>query len=236
VIAQSCPLCATSNPAPIAPLHGRLYHDCTACGLVFMDAAHHPGPAAERAHYDTHENDAADPGYRRFLDRLAKPLAGLLAPGAEGLDYGCGPAPALAAMLTEYGFRVSAYDPFFAPDPVPLQRRYDFVTCTEAAEHFHRPAREFARLDSLLRFGGRLGLMTELLRPDTVLGRWRYARDPTHVCFYRERTLRWLATRFGWEVEYWEGDVVVFRRRAAAGGGRGWARRGGELSSRGARR
>jgi hypothetical protein len=216
VIAASCPLCAAPDAAPLARLHGRRYHDCTACGLVFIDAADHLDDDAERAHYLTHENDTADPGYRRFLSRLAEPLAARLAPGAQGLDYGCGPAPALARILEERGFRMAAYDPFFAPDPTPLSRRYDFVTCTEAAEHFHRPAAEFARLDALLRDDGRLGLMTELLRPDTVLERWRYARDPTHVCFYRERTLRWLAGRFGWTIEYLEGNVAIFRRAAEA--------------------
>ena len=55
------------------------------------------------------------------------------------------PVPALAAMLTEAGHRMALYDPFFAPDPAPLAV-YDFVTCTEAAEHFHHPAAEFARL------------------------------------------------------------------------------------------
>ena len=61
-----------------------------------------------------------DAGYRRFLSKLADPLMARLAPGARGLDYGCGPGPALAAMLREAGHEVALYDPFFAPDPAPL--------------------------------------------------------------------------------------------------------------------
>ena len=59
------------------------------------------------------------------------------------------------------------YDPLFAPDRGVLQATYDFVTCTETAEHFHDPALEFARLDALLRPGGLLGLMTVFQNDDT---------------------------------------------------------------------
>ena len=60
-----------------------------------------------------------------------------LLPKSQGLDYGCGPGPALAHMLREAGHDVALFDPFFAPDPAPFNRTYDFVTCTEVAEHFH---------------------------------------------------------------------------------------------------
>jgi 2-polyprenyl-3-methyl-5-hydroxy-6-metoxy-1,4-benzoquinol methylase len=46
------------------------------------------------------------------------------------------------------------FDPLFFPDPEPLGDLYDFITCTETIEHFHRPAEEFARLDRMLRPGG----------------------------------------------------------------------------------
>ena len=98
-----------------------------------------------------------DPGYRRFLSKLADPLRGRLAPGAHGLDYGCGPGPALAAMLREAGHEMALYDPVYYPDTAPLQARYDFVTCTEVAEHFHAPAQEFDRMGALLRPGGLAG-------------------------------------------------------------------------------
>ena len=48
----------------------------------------------------------------------------------SGLDFGAGPGPALAAMMSEDGFDVAIYDPFFQPDAEALQRKYDFITCT----------------------------------------------------------------------------------------------------------
>lgn len=210
-----CPLCRADGTVPFATAHARRYFDCPVCRLVFLDPAQRPGPGAERAHYGTHRNDPADPRYRAFLDRLAAPLAERLAPGAEGLDYGAGPGPALAAMLRERGFAVETYDPFFAPDPEPLRRAYDFVACTETAEHFFSPAGELRRLDALLRPGGWLGVMTELYTGERALAEWRYARDPTHVCFYRPETLEWIAARHGWALERPARDVALFRKPPA---------------------
>src|SRR5690606_16571280 len=116
------------------------------------------------------------------------------------LDYGSGPGPALADMLGARGFHVNLYDPFFAPDADALDRRYDFITCTETVEHFFHPADEFERLDGMLRPGGWLGIMTEVYREHVPFAQWRYARDPTHACFYRPETMAWIANHFGFRM------------------------------------
>jgi hypothetical protein len=117
------------------------------------------------------------------------------------LDYGSGPGPTLSVMLEEKGFAVALYDPLFAAETGVLRQTYDFVTCTETAEHFFDPAVEFARLHELVRPGGWLAVMTELLGPERDFANWRYARDPTHTCFYSRRTLGWIAERYGWVLE-----------------------------------
>ena len=109
---------------------------------------------AEHAFYRTHENDPDDPGYRRFLARLATPLLDRLPARSRGLDYGCGPGPALAAMLREAGHAVALYDALFFPDPSVFGARYDFIACSETVEHFHDPAGQFDRLGALLSPGG----------------------------------------------------------------------------------
>jgi len=177
-----------------------------------VPAEQRPSPTEERARYETHRNDPGDEGYRAFLNRLAEPLAERLRPGAEGLDYGSGPGPTLSVILEEQGFRMAIYDPFFAPDESALARTYDFITCTETAEHFFDPAAEFIRLDRLLRPGGWLGVMTQKLDDAPPLDQWRYARDPTHVCFYHSATMRWIAAHFRWELRFPARNVVFFRK------------------------
>ncbi|MDH5823809.1 methyltransferase domain-containing protein [Luteimonas sp. RD2P54] len=211
-----CPLCGGVECPPEAIVQGRRYAACGGCGLTFMLPADRPSPTEERAIYDLHRNDPTDPGYRAFLERLAAPLAARLRPGMRGLDYGAGPGAALPAMLSARGLPTSAWDPLYAADERLLRRRYHFIACSETAEHFHDPAAEFARLGDLLLDGGWLGLMTQWRLPGRPFASWGYARDPTHVCFYRRRTLRWIAGRHGWSLECPAPHIALFRKPPAA--------------------
>ena len=207
-----CPLCSSATRGRLATVDGIPYRRCGRCLLVFAEPDHRLEPEAERARYETHRNDPDDPGYRAFLDRLAGPLAERLEPGARGLDYGAGPGPTLSVMLEERGFPTRTYDPFFQPDPEPLEAVYDFVTCTETAEHFFEPGRTFEVLDGLLRPGGWLGIMTGVFTDDMDFASWWYVRDPTHVAFYAPETLRWIADRFRWTLERPSTNVALFRK------------------------
>lgn len=207
----ACPLCNAAAQRYACVDSGR-YGCCPVCRLVFRHPEDLPDMQAELDYYDTHENDPADEGYRAFLSRFADPLAGRLSAGAEGLDYGCGPGPALSSIMAERGFATADYDPFFAPDHSVLERQWDFVSCTETVEHFHRPAREFDRLDALLKPGGWLGVMTEPRDPERDFEAWWYHRDPTHVCFYEPFTLEWIAIRYGWRMESPSRTVFVFQK------------------------
>ena len=211
-MSAQCPLCGSAGAA----LHARVgewrYFQCAGCRLTFRDPAQLPGADEERRHYALHENRSDDLGYRSFLERLAGPLGAVLPPGSAGLDFGSGPGPTLSLMLTERGFPTGSYDPFFAPAEGVLERRYDFVTCTEVVEHLHRPREVFLRLDALLQPGGWLGVMTELRRPERGFERWWYVRDPTHVAFYERRTFDWIATWLGWRVGHAARNVILLRK------------------------
>lgn len=184
---------------------------------IFLDPEQRPSADTELAEYRLHRNDPDDPTYRAWLKPLADALLARLSPGDEGLDFGCGPGPALAAMLREAGHPVRLFDPLFAPDAAALRQRYRFVACSETAEHFHRPAEEFALFDRLLAPGGWLALMTGFPESDEAFASWHYRRDPTHVVFYREQTLRWLAQRYGWSCEIPARNLALMQKPATAG-------------------
>jgi SAM-dependent methyltransferase len=212
--ALHCPLCDAPAPTPFHADRRRRYLRCAACELVFVPGDDYLSPSRERAEYDLHENAVDDPAYRRFLSRLGEPLMARLAPGAEGLDFGCGPGPALAAMLGEAGFRVSLYDPFYFPRPEALQRSYDFICATEVVEHLHRPGFELDRLWQCLRPGAVLGVMTKLVRDREAFASWHYKNDPTHVCFFSRATWRWWAHRQGAGLSFIGADVILLERPA----------------------
>lgn len=206
-----CPLCDSLVAARALQVSSRSYYHCSNCDLVFLAAAERLSRAAEHAYYETHENDVNDLRYRKFLAQLADPLVQRLRAGAQGLDYGAGPGPALAAMFSEAGFPMEIFDPKFAPDTAILQRQYDFITCTEVVEHMHAPGREFERLETLLKPGGWLGVMTELRPSIEEFPGWHYHRDPTHVCFYSTQTIHWLTRRHSWTLDYLDARVVLWR-------------------------
>ena len=190
----------------------RSYLCCRTCGLVFVPPAEYVSRCAEKAEYELHQNDIDDLGYRKFLSRLMSPLVERLSPGAHGLDFGCGPGPALAYMLRDIGFEVSLYDSFFVPDEGPLDAEYDFICATEVVEHLHRPAQELERLWSLLRPGGWMGVMTKLVLDRTAFARWHYKNDPTHVCFFSVDTWRWWARNHDASLEIIGADVILLQR------------------------
>ena len=206
---MNCVVCRQPEPVPLMAVGGRDYWRCERCQARFLDPGQQPDRSAEKQEYDRHQNDPGDAGYRGFLNRLAEPLLERLPSGSRGLDYGCGPGPALAAMLREAGHHMAVYDPIYAPDEDALTSRYEFITCTEVVEHFHDPAGEFERLVSLLEPGGWLGIMTRFQTDDARFAGWHYRRDPTHVVFYRPATFEWLGQHLGLAVETRPPDVVL---------------------------
>lgn len=198
-------------------VENRHYWRCSTCEATFLEPSQRLGLVAERAHYLTHENAVEDPGYRRFLAKLATPLLDRLSKGARGIDFGCGPGPALAEMLREAGHPMALYDPAFAPDEAALSGRYDFITCTEVLEHLFEPAQVFDRFDAMLRPGGWLGLMTSFQTDDARFANWRYRREPTHVVFYRRATLSRIANILGWTCAFPVKNVALMRKPVKAG-------------------
>lgn len=210
---QTCPLCHHHGADTFHQDKRRQYFRCGECALIFADPAARLSPEEEKAHYDLHENNPEDQGYRGFLNRLAAPLLERVgAPALHGLDFGCGPGPTLSLMLAEAGHQMAIYDPYFAADPSVLATQYDFVTCTEAIEHFYTPAKEWGLLLSLVKPGGWLGLMTKLAKDADAFAQWHYKNDPTHVSFFSRETFHYLAQRDGLDVEFVGNDVILLRK------------------------
>lgn len=209
----TCPLCFATSCAFFHQDKQRCYWRCPRCELVFADRSSLLSAAAEHAQYQLHNNDVNDNGYRRFLQRLATPLlAALGRSGLQGLDFGCGPGPLLALMLTEAGQQMTVWDPFFAPDSTALERQYDFISCSEAIEHFVNPAQEWALWQQLLKPGGTLAIMTKRYTTAEAFANWHYKLDPTHVSFFHLNTFHYLAGRDGYRLEVAANDVVLLQR------------------------
>lgn len=141
----------------------------------------------------------------------------MLEPNSKGLDFGSGPGPTLNIMFEEQGHEMKIYDPFYADNPSVFEETYDFITSTEVAEHLHQPWEEFDRLWSCLRPGGYLGIMTKLTDGSKEhFADWHYRLDNTHVTFYTKETFRWLADYWSASLDFYENNVMIFRKRLSS--------------------
>ncbi len=189
---------------------GHRYAECATCALISLDPAQRLTPLGEVMRYAEHRNLDDDERYADFLRRLVDPVQQRLPPGVRGLDFGCGPTPLIGRLLSEAGFPTASFDPVFAPDESLLNARYDFITCSEVVEHLYTPAETFAQFGTMLAGGGLLGVMTRFHGVEAPFHAWWYRRDPTHVCFYAERTMRWIADRHGWTLDIPRPHVALF--------------------------
>lgn len=207
-----CPLCGAATE----PFHAewrREYRRCPRCALVAVPPQSHLDPAVERAQYDRHDNDPADPRYRQFLSRAADALMARVEPPAHGLDFGSGPGPTLSVMLEDAGYTVALYDKFYDPDPAALAASYDFITATEVFEHLDAPADTIDQLLACLRPGGWLIIMTKRAGSLEAFTRWHYTGDPTHIAFFSDETFEWIAAQWGLQLEIVGRDVVALYKR-----------------------
>ena len=110
------------------------------------------------------------------------------------------------------GHKIDLYDPYFHPDRSVLARFYDFVVCSETAEHFVNPKTDFDQIYNLLVPGGMLGIMTSVYYDSIHFPDWYYINDPTHVSFYSPETMGWIATHWNWEFWTPTENVYLFRK------------------------
>lgn len=194
---RRCPLCLFSKAQPFFKDGLREYFLCPRCDLRFLDPGCRLSSADEEARYRLHRNDVAESGYRAFVKPLFDAVVASIPRGAAGLDFGCGTGPVLAAMLSDAGYDISLFDPYFHPELSCLARSYDFIVACEVVEHLFDPRAEFAKLKGLLAASGLLAISTSLWSPQTDFANWHYRRDPTHVVFYSERSFCWIRDAFG---------------------------------------
>jgi len=178
---------------------------CPHCECIALDPSFYPSEEQAIKEYSLHENSSSDPRYiayfREFVENAILPFA---PERKRVLDFGSGPAPVLATLLQEsYGYQTDCYDLFFSPKKVYVGKVYDLITCTEVLEHLPDPLSVFRLFASLLAPGGVLSVMTLLHHNDEEhFLSWHYIREKSHITFYSQKTLHYLASMTGLSLLY----------------------------------
>ena len=209
---HTCPLCQNQRTEYYIEDTNRVYLQCKRCQLVFVNPSQRLDAETEKAHYDLHENNPEDMGYRRFLSRIAEPMAARICPHSKGIDFGCGPGPTLSLMLEQVGHDMALYDLYYHPDTSVLEKQYDFMTATEVIEHLYHPDVVWKQWLNLVKPGGWIGVMTKLVMSKEAFQTWHYKNDLTHVAFFSRETFQFLAERDNLELEFIGNDVILLRK------------------------
>lgn len=215
--ALRCSLCGGRAAPFLAATRktSRRYYRCESCGFVALAPSQRPAAAAAKARYLLHDNDPEDKGYREFVSAFAShAVMPYIAPGALALDFGSGPRPLLASLLSASGCRCDLYDPHFAKTRAWRKRTYDAIALHEVAEHLANPGATLDFLAERVAQGGIIAIRTRFLADQGQdFAQWWYRMDPTHLSFYTPSSLERFFAERGFALASLEApDTIVFRK------------------------
>lgn len=209
-----CPLCKGESILFFQDIQF-VHYQCQTCRSVFLDPDLRLSSEEEKQRYLNHNNDINDLRYHLFVSPITDAILHDFSADSIGLDYGAGTGSAISKILTDNGFSIKQYDPFFHNHPELLLDTYDYIACCEVMEHFFEPGNEFKRLHSLLKPGGKLYCMTELYQDNVPFVHWYYKNDPTHVFLYNQNAIHWIQENIGFAEYSIEGRMIKYSKQWA---------------------
>lgn len=204
-----CNLCKSTSTTIFSTLNYN-YYKCANCDAIYMDPANFVSKDKEIKRYKEHNNDVHDTGYQQFVSPIVNGVLANFKNNHKGLDFGCGTGPVITKLLQDKAYNITTYDPFFDNNLNALKTTYDYIVCCEVIEHFHNPLKEFQLLKSLLNSEGKLYCMTDIYNEAIDFENWYYKNDETHVIFYQQKTLEWLAKQLNFSKVTVEKRLIIF--------------------------
>ncbi|MBK7427349.1 MAG: class I SAM-dependent methyltransferase [Saprospiraceae bacterium] len=206
---QNCPLCKGASKLFFED-EKFVHYQCQTCRSVFLKPELRLNAEDEEQRYLNHNNDINDVRYHQFVSPITNAILIDFSSDSVGLDYGAGTGSAISKILSDKGYTIKQYDPFFHIYPELLQGSYDYIACCEVMEHFFEPRREFEKLQGLLKPGGKLYCMTELFQDNIPFSDWYYKNDPTHVFLYHADAIAWIQKNLGFSEFKIDGRMITF--------------------------
>ncbi len=186
------------------------YYYCNNCQAIFIEKKEIVRPEEEKERYMGHDNSHQNEGYvEMFKDFLEVGVFPFIQDLNNVLEFGCGPGPVLADLLEKEDYQVDKYDPYFFPDRVFENKKYDLITSTEVFEHFSEPRKEMKFLKHHLKYGGYLAVMTSFHPGPEKFADWWYKWDPTHIIFYNLNTFQKIAEDYNLKIIYTNGEKYI---------------------------
>jgi hypothetical protein len=193
----NCRLCDSDKTSFVGTDGLRRFVQCPACHLVFVPVEDMVSAEDEKNRYALHDNSDANPKYVEYLNSFADELQRIPLQSPRVLDFGSGPATALAKVLADRGIACESFDPLYGIGETALTQTYEIIALCEVIEHLRDLRKEINLLKTLLAPGGYVLARTELYNELTDFESWWYAKDATHVNFFRLTTMVRIAEYLG---------------------------------------
>lgn len=211
---NKCPLCRSELIELFFQDKRREFCRCSTCGQIYVPEKYHLSDSGEKARYDLHQNSPENLGYVKFLTDFVERIEAYVSKHSSGLDFGSGPVPVLADILTSRGYKMSVYDRFYSDDRSVFDQSYDFITMVEVVEHLSNPMKEITVLWNSLNPGGVIGIKTKFTpEKKEAFSAWNYKNDLTHICLFSEQPFYWIADTLNSELTFPDRDTVLMFKR-----------------------
>lgn len=207
---MQCCLCHSHNCERFAENGSRKFILCNSCGLVFVPAEYHLTQQQEKTRYARHRNTADNKDYVDYLSKIADAVLNLAGPPAMICDFGSGREHVLADILNSREAACIAHDPLYGM-VAAAKGQFDVVVACESLEHLRDPRQGMDFIMRLVKPHGIVYVRTRLYDRVGDFSAWWYAKDPAHIVFYCERTMKTVAELLGKRIVESNGkDVVIF--------------------------
>lgn len=203
-----CPLCKSESNF-FCEYKTKIYYNCSCCNSIFLSENQRLSYEEEKQRYEKHENNVEDKNYQKFVTPITSNIIKDFKKTEKGLDFGAGTGPVISKILTDAGYTIKQYDPYFHNYPELLNEKYNFIACCEVIEHFFYPYKEFKLLKEILFPNGKLYCMTDIYNKSIDFEKWYYKNDPTHVFIYQKETFEWIKKEFEFSELKIDGRLIV---------------------------
>lgn len=199
---MKCKICKNDTLELYDKAQNKSYNICKNCQAIMLEKEFLVDTDIELAQYENHNNSFQSKGYvKMFEDFLDYFWEDVDKKDTNALDFGSGPGPVLAQILTNKGLHVDIYDKFYQPIKIYEDKKYSLITSTEVFEHLQNPLEILTLFKNHLIKGGIIAIMTLFHdnNKENFLN-WWYRRDPTHILFYTPKTFEVLAEMCGLKI------------------------------------
>ena len=172
---------------------------CPSCGLIVKKS--HPFELEEKERYLAHQYDE---NYKSYMHRLTNFID---FNNKEVLDFGCGQHPILNELYPEAKF--TNYDYYFFSKEDYKSLSYDIILLIEVIEHISNIKATIENLLALLKGDGKIYIHTRLYDEATDFKTWWYQRDITHISYFNNQTLEYLASKYNLNLEQINEFIVL---------------------------